>query len=112
MTMTGINTINKALSKQVSIVSLVVFRVAFGLLLCFSQIRFIYKGWIDDCYVKPQFHFTYQYFDWIQPFSSETMYFIVAFCAISAFCIGIGFFYRFFMFDVKRLVLLKCFLVC
>ena len=54
----------------------------------------MYNGWIDDAYIKPYFHFTYQFFDWIQPFDRTTMYAIVAICGLSALCIGLGFLYR------------------
>ncbi len=91
----GIKNIQAYLFKPVSILPLAIFRIAFGFLLCFSQLRFIAKGWVDDCYINPSFHFTYQYFNWVHPFTSETMYLIVALCAISAFCIGLGLFYRF-----------------
>ncbi|GAA3508138.1 HTTM domain-containing protein [Aquimarina addita] len=69
--------------------------MAFGCLLCFSQIRFIYKGWIEACYILPEFHFTYQYFGWVKPFGLTTMYVIVILSAVSALCIGLGLLYRF-----------------
>lgn len=57
--------------------------------------RFMAMGWIEDSYITPTFHFTYQYFDWVRPFDTSTMYAIVAICGISALCIGLGLFYRF-----------------
>ncbi|RKE95423.1 HTTM domain-containing protein [Ichthyenterobacterium magnum] len=82
------------LTKETSILPLVVFRITFGFLMCFSMFRFMYNGWIEDCYIKPKFHFTYQYFDWVTPFDTLTMYSIVSVCAISALSIGLGVLYR------------------
>lgn len=74
---------------------LAIYRIAFGLLSCFSLLRFIAKGWVEDCYLQPKFHFTYHYFEWIQPLNSTTaMYALVIFSAIAALFIAIGFLYR------------------
>lgn len=84
------------LNKETSIFPLAIFRMAFGFLMAFSMLRFIYNGWIEDCYIYPNYHFTYQFFDWVKPFDLNTMYGIVILCAISALCIGLGFLYRVF----------------
>lgn len=75
-------------------VPLAILRMAFGFLMTFSMLRFLFNGWIEKAYTTPQFHFTYQYFDWIQPFDTNAMYGIVISCAIASFCIGLGLFYR------------------
>ncbi|CAM1333347.1 HTTM domain-containing protein [Tenacibaculum aestuariivivum] len=82
------------LLKKTPILPLAIFRMAFGFLMCFSMFRFIYNGWIEDCYITPKFHFTYQFFDWIHPFNTTIMYTIVITCAIAALCIGFGFIYK------------------
>lgn len=94
MTTMEINKLYSKLIKPTSILPLAIFRMAFGFLMCFSLVRFIYYGWVADCYTIPTFHFTYQYFDWIQPFDLTTMYVIVGGCALSALFIGLGLFYR------------------
>lgn len=94
VTMMVIKKIKSYLFKSTSILPLAIFRMAFGFLMCFSMLRFLFKGWIEDCYIKPSFHFTYQFFDWIRPFDLKTMYAIVIVSAISALCIGLGFLYR------------------
>lgn len=88
-----ISKLYKYLTKQTSILPLAIFRMAFGFLMCFSLFRFMYNGWIEDCYTTP-IHFTYQLFDWIKPLDTTTMYLIVSICGLSAFCIGLGFLYR------------------
>ncbi|GHC47193.1 type I deoxyribonuclease HsdR [Ulvibacter litoralis] len=53
------------------------------------------NGWVEACYLSPEFHFTYQYFGWIHPPESATlMYSIVVLSALAALCIGLGFLYR------------------
>lgn len=68
--------------------------MAFGFLMSFSMLRFMYNGWIEEAYLNPTFHFTYQYFQWVKPFDVNTMYAVVLLCATAAFLIGIGLFYR------------------
>lgn len=82
------------LLKNTSILPLAIFRMAFGFLMCFSMFRFLYNGWIEDCYTNPNFHFTYQFFSWVRPFDISIMYAIVIICAVSALLIGLGFLYR------------------
>ncbi|SDS06363.1 Vitamin K-dependent gamma-carboxylase [Polaribacter sp. KT25b] len=90
----GIKKITSYLLKETSILPLAIFRMAFGFLMCFSMFRFIFNGWIEKCYTNPEFHFTYQFFDWIQPLDVNEMYIVVIICALSALLIGLGFLYR------------------
>lgn len=89
-----INKLNTNLKRETSILPLAIFRMAFGFLMCFSMFRFMYNGWIEDCYITSEFHFTYQFFEWIKPFEISTMYFLVALCGVSALSIGLGLLYR------------------
>jgi len=90
----GIKELQSSLLAPTSILPLVIFRKAFGFLMCFSQLRFMWKGWIEDSYTSPEFHFTYQYFDWVRPFDLSTMYIIVGASALFALFVALGFFYR------------------
>ncbi|WP_438424227.1 HTTM domain-containing protein [Aquimarina macrocephali] len=94
MITTVIKRIYEIFSKSTSILPLAIYRIAFGFLMCFSQLRFMYKGWIEDCYTSPKFHFTYQYFDWIQPLDTTIMYIIVGASAVFALFVGLGMLYR------------------
>ncbi|MCS6823919.1 MAG: HTTM domain-containing protein [Cytophagaceae bacterium] len=76
------------------IYTLVYFRIAFGLLMCASVLRFMLKGWVYDLYIKPSFFFTYQGFDWIVPFSPTVMYAAFVLLAITSLFIALGLFYR------------------
>jgi vitamin K-dependent gamma-carboxylase len=68
------------------------FRVLFGALLCFSVARFWAYGWIDEIYIRPEFHFTYFGFDWVRPWPALGMYLHFALMALAAagLCIGIA----------------------
>ena len=72
---------------------LAVFRIGFGLLMCYSIIRFWRKGWIETLYLDPDFHFSYYGFDWVKPLGEYT-YFLFIICFISSLFITIGFKYR------------------
>ena len=89
-----IKKITTYLLKETSILPLAIFRMAFGFLMCFSMIRFMFNGWIEKCYTNPEFHFTYQFFNWVEPFNENQMYFIVTICALSALLIALGFLYK------------------
>jgi hypothetical protein len=80
--------------KPVSIAPLVTFRIIFGLLMFFSLIRFWWRGWIPSVYINPEFHFTYQGFDWVRPLGGAGMYILFIALIIAAFFIAIGFLYR------------------
>ena len=47
--------------------SLVLVRVVFGLLMFWSTISDFYFGWVTELYAKPQFHFQYEWFQWVKP---------------------------------------------
>lgn len=73
--------------------SLAFFRIAFGVMLLFSMIRFWSKGWIGELYVAPAFYFKYFGFGWLQNWGDYTpwLFFI---CGLSALFFALGLFYR------------------
>ena len=79
---------------QTSIYPLVTFRIIFGLMMCFSTIRFMNKGWVEDLYVKPKFYFSYYGFDWIKPLNEDGMIFIFYLMIVLSIFIALGFFYK------------------
>ena len=85
--------ITKYLNKKQDSSSLAIFRLGFGFLMLFSVIRIWNKGWIKELYIDPSFHFSYYGFEWIKPIGDYT-YLIFLICAISSFCVAIGFKYR------------------
>lgn len=85
--MTEINT-----SKHIA--PLAVLRIAFGVIMLISTIRFILKGWIDAFYIKPKFHFTFYGFDWVKPLGATGMYALFALLTLTAILVTIGLCYR------------------
>jgi len=74
--------------------SLVLVRVVFGLLMFWSTISNFYFGWVTELYAKPQFHFQYEWFQWVKPFPEEVMYLIFGSQAVLSLMIAIGLYYR------------------
>jgi hypothetical protein len=79
--------------KSTSAAPLAVFRIALGLLLFVSMIRFWAKGWIHQLYIEPKHFFPFFGFEFISS-PGEFTYVIFAICAISAFLVAIGYQYR------------------
>ena len=73
---------------------LIVLRVAFGLLMAISTIRFMLKGWIREFYVLPRFHFTYLGFGWVRPLPEWGLWLVFGGLLILSLWIMLGFFYR------------------
>lgn len=74
--------------------SVVVFRIGFGLVMVWLGIDYLVAGRAYELYVKPDFHFTYYGFDWVQPFSLNGMkLFFVAMSVLGLFVAG-GLLYR------------------
>ena len=72
---------------------LILFRIGFGILMCYSLIRFWLKGWIETLYLNPSFHFSYYGFEWVKPIDEYT-YLIFILCFISSFFVAIGYRYK------------------
>lgn len=92
---TAISWIKQYFFKPVHLAPLVVFRIAFGLLMFASIIRFMVKGWVYQMYIQPKFFFPYYGFEWVKPFSATGMYFVFVILAVVSLMIAAGLFYRF-----------------
>ncbi len=73
--------------------TLAYFRLAFGFMMLFSLVRFASYNWIEEFYIKPQFHFTYYGFGWVKPIGNY-IYLLFLIAAIAAFFVAIGYKYR------------------
>ena len=91
----GIKKLKSFLLKETSAAPLVVFRIAFGVMMFLSLVRFALNGWIDALYVQPKFYFTYYGFEWIKPLNEVGMYAVFAVMMLAALSIAAGFLYRF-----------------
>ncbi len=84
---------NKYLNSYSHAATLAFFRLAFGFMMFFSIIRFASYGWINSFYIKPQFHFTYYGFSWVQTLGNYT-YLLFVICGLAAFFVAIGYKYK------------------
>lgn len=82
------------LTRQTSVAPLVVFRVAFSIMMFAALVRFVGKGWVDTLFVQPTFFFSFYGFEWIKPLSANAMYTVFAVMMICSLLIAIGLFYR------------------
>jgi hypothetical protein len=73
--------------------TLAFYRLAFGLMMLFSLIRFAALGWIEKLYILPSNRFTYYGFEWIPRLGNYT-YLLFLIAALAAFCVAIGYKYR------------------
>lgn len=81
------------LQKTTSAAPLAVFRIALGLLLFGSILRFWAKGWIHDLYLAPKYFFPFYGFEFIKP-PGEYAYLLFALCGLCALLVAVGLFYR------------------
>lgn len=88
------NALHKLFQKPVSIAPLVTFRIIFGIMVFYSTLRFILKGWVQDLYITPQYYFTYYGFNWVKPLGEVGMYSIFILMLLSAIGIVLGFRYK------------------
>ncbi|MCH2208480.1 MAG: HTTM domain-containing protein [Lentisphaerales bacterium] len=92
--MMAINNTLKELLKPVSIWPLIIFRIAFGAITALAALRFWTKGWIDELYLKPEFHFHYSAFHWVNIPGESVLYGLFAAKILLSIFIAAGFFYR------------------
>lgn len=77
-------------NRTVASSSYVVFRIAFGLLIAASQLRFVMRGWVDEFYLSPARHLTYPGFEWVRPLPSALMYGLVGALGVLGLLVAVG----------------------
>ncbi|MCA9645569.1 MAG: HTTM domain-containing protein, partial [Myxococcales bacterium] len=70
------------------------FRVLFGALMCFGTLRFVARGWIEELYVTPGFHFSYYGFQWLEPWPAWGLYLHFGLMFLAALALTVGFYSR------------------
>lgn len=85
----------QSLYKQIDNAQLIAFRVLLGILLFWQIIDYLFSGWMKTNFIIPAFTFSHIGMEWLQPLPGNGMYYYFAIMAITAFCITIGFKYRF-----------------
>jgi vitamin K-dependent gamma-carboxylase len=83
-----------SLQTPTDIASLVLLRVAFGLIMTWEVTRYFMYNWVEDLYIRQQFHFKYEWFQWVQEVPGNGMYWVFGAMGVSALLIALGFFYR------------------
>ncbi|MEJ7647052.1 MAG: HTTM domain-containing protein [Chryseolinea sp.] len=84
---------NNYFRKTTSAASLAIFRIAFGLLLFGSVLRFSAKGWINELYIAPKYFFPFFGFEFVRPLGNLT-YVLFAVCGLAALMVALGLYYR------------------
>ena len=83
------------LEQPISIAPLVTFRIAFGLVMLFSTVRYMALGWVDSQLIDPAMHFHYYGFGWIEPLPGAGMYAVFVLMCLTCVGIALGWYYRF-----------------
>src|SRR5688500_9046840 len=86
--------LRKALVAPHDVAALVVFRVALGVLVAVSSIRFLAYGWVDELFVEPKSFLKYWGFGWVPALPAPWMHGVFALSAILGVCLALGAFYR------------------
>ena len=56
--------------------------------------RYFFYGWIDELYIKQDFHFKYEWFTWIESLPGSWMYIVFGLLGLTSLMISLGWFYR------------------
>lgn len=85
----------KSLNKPVSMASLAVFRIGFGLMMFVASVRFVCNSWVDSLYLQPTYFFTWPGFSFIRPLPEPFMTALVLVTGLAALGIALGLGYRY-----------------
>jgi len=89
-----INRFVDIVNRKTDAAPLAIFRIAFGVLMGISILRFMLKGWVFTLYIQPKFFFPFFGWDWLKPLPGNLMYGVFALLLLSAVFIALGLFYR------------------
>ena len=82
------------LFEPVDVASIALFRAAFGLLMLWHVLQYLWGGRLERSYLAPVFFFKYPGFEWVERAAPETMKLIFGAMAVSAVLIALGLAYR------------------
>ena len=82
------------LTTSVDNIPLILFRVAFGLLIAAEGGGAIATGWVRNVFVEPEFTFNFIGFSFLQLLVGETMYMVYGLMAVTGIMVMLGFRYR------------------
>jgi vitamin K-dependent gamma-carboxylase len=90
MGLTRLRNLLERLNRPVDAAGLAAFRIAFGAVMVFAVARFVARGWVEELYVSPSFHFTYLGFEWVRPWPAWGMALHFALMGLAALGILLG----------------------
>ena len=91
---TILNNVIRRLNKECHIAPLIIFRIAFGIMMFVSTLRFFLNDWIHKLYIEPTFFFKYYGFEWVKPLGEIGMYVLFTLVLISSIFIILGYYYK------------------
>ncbi len=94
---------NNFFFKQIDNTGLILWRIAFGLLIAIEGFGAIATGWVRRTFVEPDFTFNFIGFDFLQPLQGTGMYFYFVVLGILGILVMLGYKYRFAMFSYALL---------
>ena len=80
----------KQLRTPVDGASLAVVRIGLGALIAVEAINYLTSDWIARSFLDPSFHFTYEWFDWVQPWPGVGLYLHFAALAVLGVLLALG----------------------
>ncbi|MEM7154480.1 MAG: HTTM domain-containing protein [Myxococcota bacterium] len=83
-----------AATRPVDGASLLMFRIAFGLIIFWEVMRYTNNGWVKAYYLDTEFRFKYWPFDFVEPWGGDGMYWQFGILGVAALAIMTGFRYR------------------
>lgn len=87
-------TLSQRLMAPVDGASVAVVRIGLGLLIAIEAIGYLAGDEIARSYLDPAFHFTFQGFDWVQPWPGAGLYLHFGALAVLGLCVAAGFAHR------------------
>lgn len=81
--------------KKIDNAQLLVFRVFYGILVCFECFGAIGTGWVRRTLIDPEFTFSFIGFEWLQPLPGNGMYIYFLVMGLMGVLITVGYKYRF-----------------
>lgn len=82
------------LFKKVDNTPLILFRFIFGCILMVEAWGSIFTGWIKHTFIEPKIHFSFIFFDWLQPLDGLGMYYVYGVMGLLGLFVMLGYFYR------------------
>ena len=79
-----------AAGTRVSATSVAAFRVALGLVLAWSMVRYLARGWVTTQLTGPTFHVHYRGFGWVEPLPAPWMHLVLVVVALAGLALALG----------------------